>query len=690
MLRRAALLLVLCAPGTAVRAEEPHRFRECAFEWIPWATTIEEARERSKKDRKPILAFVFPWDGKAFEAGYEGAETVRKGAPATEPAELEAQRTSDPGFVKEQAALTVLLGHPDVSALVARTFVPLRLRMHTWHFFDGGPGPLADPLPDLGTTVRETRPPALLIVTPEGKLLHRMDRIGVFNPHHLHRTLLHLLGKGARLQGPPPRPDADFRTAVLELAASGSLEQARRRLASAPAEQAGWAAVMRARLDASEGKVKEADTALAALMPSPERDALLAEVRVRSGRFGDVAAMPGLAEGRGRIALAYALVRLGRSDEAMVLWSRTLAAEPQGPVAARARLHLAIDGPRAREWETLESDTSDPLSPSTVRGTGGEAPAVRYLLGQQAGDGSWKDPRGAPGPNDLSVPRTALCVCALRAWRTTVSEPGLDDAVRRGTDYVDRWSDAPTSQVWSLTYALHLELELLAESPSPDRRRRAEALLAALGTSEHDGGWSYTAPPRLHTFNTAPILLLLARAKELGLAVGPAQIERAVKFLQRNRVPKTRIFHYGTTMEHMSGEKKGATDVKSTCMRSPVCELALHAAGAEADTSGIAEAIDLFFEHQASVRATQKIFESYVDVTSLQDSYRYFFGAWYVAQGILRLPEARQRKPAQRLDQLLRAAQEIDGSFVDSQMVGKSSSTALALLALAQVRPLLR
>ena len=100
-------------------------------------------------------------------------------------------------------------------------------------------------------------------------------------------------------------------------------------------------------------------------------------------------------------------------------------------------------------------------------------------------------------------------------------------------------------------------------------------------------------------------------------------------------------------MEHMSGEA-GKTDTKSTCMRSALCELALHAAGAEKGTKRLDAAVDLWFDHQASARATQKIFESYVDVTNLQDSYRYYFGTWYAARAIARLPEAKRKKAAAR------------------------------------------
>lgn len=694
-LSRLALMLAVTLSLASARSavggpDDPVPFRASTFAWVPWAPTVEEARARGKAEGRLVLAFVFPWDSKAFEDGYDGAEKVRAQEPAAAAAQAEARRIHDPGFVKEQAALTAWLCDPDLAALVARSFVPVRLRMHTWHFFEGGPGPFADPLPRLGTSDRETRPPAVVVATPEGKFVRRLERIGAFEPRGIHRLLLACLRESPRYRPGKPKAAAEFRGAVLDLLAGGDPEEARKRLARPPAPDASWAGVMAAHIDAIEGRLAPAESALRALPPSAERDTALADVCLRRGSFAAALVAAGSSEDpRALVARACALERLGRADEARGPWRALLDAAPDGPRATRARLHLSVDGPRAREWDGCEDFGATATSQTTITGTGGEVAAVRYLLSQQDADGAWRDARFTGGGFDLAVPRTALCVGALRRWHGTPGVAACEEAIARGTKFVARWSENPSDQVWHLTYALHLELDLLAESPSDDGRRRARALLAGVSRIEHDGGWTYTAPPRLHTFNTAPILLLLVRAKELGLPVDAAQIGRAARFLERNRVPRTPVFHYGPTMEHMSGEP-GKTDEKSTCMRTPACELALVAAGAEKGTKGLSEAFDLYLARAPSARATQKIFESYVDVTNLQDSYRWFFGAYYAAQCISRLPDARRKKAAARLDALLRAEQEMDGSFVDSQMVGKPSSTALALLALAEVRAALR
>ncbi|MHC4493362.1 MAG: hypothetical protein ACYTDU_17270, partial [Planctomycetota bacterium] len=62
------------------------------------------------------------------------------------------------------------------------------------------------------------------------------------------------------------------------------------------------------------------------------------------------------------------------------------------------------------------------------------------------------------------------------------------------------------------------------------------------------------------------------------------------------------------------------------------------------------------------------------------------FGTYYAARAIRLLPRAARTDLARKLTARILRDQEVDGSFVDSQMVGKTSSTALALLTLAQLR----
>jgi hypothetical protein len=375
--------------------------------------------------------------------------------------------------------------------------------------------------------------------------------------------------------------------------------------------------------------------------------------------------------------------------------------EPR-PLAARAAILLDEKGPFPRVWETRARDDADPLAESTEVGPGKDGPvnaAVDFLLGQQDPDGSWPEPTRRyslpvrkESDRGVLVPRTALCVDALRHWRDGMRgerRRRADDAIARGSKYVFEWTADPAPKVWHLTYALHLELTVHPERRGAEKRaaaRRIQGLIGKLGEIEHDGGWTYTRTTRLHTFNTAPILILLAEARAQGFDVKDAQLDRAAAFLERNRLGKKSLFHYGTEMEHMAPAARPAKARLSSCFRSPLCELALHLSGKGGGEKRLRESLEVFFDGLEAARSTAKIYESYVDPSCMQDSYRYFFGVWYAARAIRALPEKRQKRLADRLRETIPPLMELDGSYADSLMVGRTSSTALALLALAELR----
>jgi hypothetical protein len=498
---------------------------------------------------------------------------------------------------------------------------------------------------------------------------------------------------------------AGFQAGIERLIRGGNFQGAREHLQKAPRRLANWAALARARMLLLEGDLKAAEVALLAIRQRTAlKKALLGEVYLltdRAEEARDLLAATQVPEGdlRHRIesGLALAEERLGHRDRARELWEGVAERAGGGPWATRAKLHLDPNGPFPLEWETYRHLDVDALTPTTERG-GQRVPvraAVDYLLSQQQPDGSWANAHNRFGlvsrdgrPLGEIVPRTALCVSALRAVRGGL-HPRLSDraeaAIRKGIHFVTTWSERPERKVWQLTYALHLDLSLLRDGEPTASRTRVAKLLAALAEIELDGGWTYSAKSkRRHTFNTAPILILLREAKRLGVDVDDAMIKRATDFLESNRVGKLSVFHYGTTMEHLTRLESPKRD-SSSCMRGPLCELALHDKSKESERR-IAKALDIFFEHVEGVRATARIYESWLEFDTFQDSYRYYFGTYYAARAIRLLPRAARTDLARKLTARILRDQEVDGSFVDSQMVGKTSSTALALLTLAQLR----
>jgi len=475
------------AEHATVRAaieESIEQLRSCDFPdfgWIAWARTIEEARVRAARENRIVLAFVTPWDWWHHESGYEGAEKVHKAGVPYE-GDAERLRRTEPGAVKERAILTALLCHPELAALVADRFVPVRVHMHAWHFRYRTSMGWADPLTRLGTTAREARPPALVFASPDGALLHQVVRMGTFSPHLTYRTCLAVLARNPRYAAAAKVPTgAGFQAAVERLIRGGNFQSAREHLRTAPRRLRNWAALARARMLLLEGDLESAEKALLAIRPRTAlQSALLGEVYLltdRAEEARDLLAATKAPEGdlrhRIRSGLALAEERIGHRDRARELWEGVAERAGSGPWATRAKLQLDRNGPFPREWETYRHLDVDALTPTTERG-GQKTPiraAVSYLLSQQQPDGSWANAHNRQGlvsrdgrPLGEIVPRTALCVSALRAVRGGL-HPRLSDraeaAIRKGIRFVTAWSEDPERKVWQLTYALHLELSLL-------------------------------------------------------------------------------------------------------------------------------------------------------------------------------------------------------------------------------------
>ncbi len=709
----AAALVALAKPAPGAKGPPA----ATSIDLIPWAATVEDALDIARKRNLMVLAFVLPFESGHFEDGYAGATAVRAAHPLDPNSSEEQARAGETGFVKERAILAALLGDPRNASLASRRFVLVRFRLHTYHFPARGPAAGEDPLEKLGTSRKDCRAPALIFSSPDGKLLHHVERMGVFSPAWFRAACVALLEKHPDLAGLDERAEAALvaaaakpaddslkRLRIEELIACG---EDRKALASMEAESGAWAPIARAELRLLRGEVQEAlkilEGAAATGPVRVARSALLGDVFCRQRRFDEalgvlsvaLAAPPGdPARDRADYVLGVLKDGKGESPLAVAAWQALLDRSPSGPWSGLAAARLSRTGPFFDEWTTTVPMDVDALAEQTETGRAQDdavARAVDVLLRLQRPDGTWRNPslqldpsEPAGAPYDYSVPRSALAARALRA-----ALPRLDasrqkkakEAIARAASLIDDWADRPQDWIWQVTYALDFEARQWAEARGAAKEaaaKRVKKLLGCVERLESGGGWSYTSPPRLHVFNTAPILLELAELKASGWAVDEAMMKRAAAFLEKNRIGGKSVFHYGPGLEHLtSADQPGGSS-----MRSPLAELALQTAGFSKDPARVREALDLFFKHLDDVRRTARLFESFFDGTVMHDSYHYFFGCWYAARAIRLLPREEQPELAGRMLDALLPLQEIDGSFVDAQMPGKSTSTALALLAI--------
>ncbi|MCP5023595.1 MAG: hypothetical protein GY930_17730 [bacterium] len=544
----------------------------------------------------------------------------------------------DPGLVKERALLASIFSDPEFAHVVREHFVPVRMRLNAAHFDGVGPGP--DPLIALGTSTSDLGGPALIFALPTGKCIHACKRIAVLSAPMMRAMLYAVLRKGKVKRISPFKQTA------------------------APKLELVWTALRRADLAGAR-------KALASV-----------ELESNSPRFFEAVYL------RGHVADAF-----GELDEARRHWSQATSENPDGPWGGKAGLRLKERGPRWAEWETLLAFDFEPLAETTEVGASPQeisralSAGVRYLLSQQQNDGGWADPMYdvtlAAGPGsqyDRTVARTGLVVDALLTARGQVPEleEKIDAAIKRGVACVGRFADDPKPHARQLTYALHLQVALLKAKVGDQTlaRDRATRLIGSLRKIQSEGGgWSYM-PARIHSFNTAPVLLLLTEASDLGIELPPEMAQEAAAFIEGLRVKdEPRNFSYAATIPF---------SLKASSCRTALCELALHEFTDDRKIDPLRKGIALFFEFEPGVRSTTKVYETYFSNHVLHDAYHYYFGHYYVARALTHLPKRAARRLAKEQMEIVLSQCELDGSFVDAQMQGKSYSTAMALLTLLE------
>ena len=586
---------------------------------LSWAATVEAAIERAKKENKLVLAVVVAVQDKRFTGGYEAATAVKRGLP-DHPWGNERASQIDAGLVKERMILASMFGSRAVADLVEKHCVPVRMRLHTYLFEPNSRGSI-DPLRKLGTRACDVQAPSIVYANPNGQLVHTCSRLGVFSAAMMERMTALVVG------AEPPGTAID---AVVHI------------------DRGDWRAA--------------------------------------------AAALRGDDDPTSRALLALARSKIGELAVAKNSW-RQLASEDRGPAGSRARSYLAPRGGQLDAWETWSSfDFAAPPRTTEKRFARSEWTAVlrgaaRFLLRQQHASGAWPDPfvdvhpmAGPGSPWDVSVARTALAVDALRSYLPNAGDDrdAVAVAIARGTDYVGAFADAPRPHIWQVTYALHLQVRLLASETALKAGVRAKKLVEMLASMQKQGGWSYMPPPRIHSFNTAPVLLMLTELRDLGVEVPADSMSKAAQLLEKlRRDGEPREFAYATNIRHKH--------LGSSSCRTALCELALLRYRKSADTRKLAAGVELFFEHEPAVRRTTKVFESYFSPSAMHDAYHYFFGHYYVARALRHLAKPQAERYARRQVEILLGQVELDGSFVDAQMQGKAYSTAMALLTLAEL-----
>jgi hypothetical protein len=543
--------------------------------------------------------------------------------------------------------------------LVRAKFVPLRMA--------------CDEKVSAATGIRfpEFIEPGFIVLTPEGRVVHTLDRLRTFNADGVRAALIAVLRKHEPFNAP----------------AGGSVEDL----------------------------IRGGDDEKAFQRATPDQKAILLR---RAGKFQEVLGLScaplhkGLAllglrkpeearmilETEGSAEALYHLAAIdsctGKDPES--LWRRLAARYPDSPWAWRAASNLVKGrdgralGPMAHHFEDYGLPPPSRDFDSTV------ARAVEFLLCAQEADGSWSDARycygwaaymirkriaeGVLDPKYSSWPDTtlqpnvfvavtALSARALAEWRD-VAPSRIDAALARAEKYIlDDGHLAPDR--CELCYADMCRLMYLAVKKDVPAMNRIVKRLDE--QQDRDGFWGHEYPS---AFATAAVVHVLIEARRAGADVPETMLRRAADALLLTR-------REGGRQDYRHEPGKPPSSEKNSMGRTASSELALFECG-RGSLERVAAGVEIYWKHLSRLEAVRTC-DNHADEELA--GFFYFNAVFNTLEAARALGEPARGDHLRRFRAQVLALPEPDGSFVDSHELGKSYGTAMALLILGRVRP---
>lgn len=570
---------------------------------VRWETSPKAALERAAKEKKPVCWYVHTVAGTKMDRKRIVDNYMKMGP-----------------FMSE-----------DVVDLLNRRFIPLRAE---------GRGEEAK-----AHAIRRMDfiEPGLVFLSPEGKLLHKMDRLYTFNEDWFLDQMFLVLGENEFERRLSTERD--------------TLERAR---------------LLR--------RLRRPEEAADELKKAPESPAVRLErglLAVKRHRWDEAEeALHGLEDPHALFLLGCLLHLTLRETEAVELWRRAAATE--GHWAWKAAAELRREGPFSRMFEEigwLPPDaygslltTSD--RPRTLR----ELDAivrrgVDFLLRHQKSSGVWNDSNydfaGTDSLPDVYVAVTALAAWALHSWRETAPDR-IGAAVARADRYLlDENHLATTNdqeRAWAHLYRIHFWSQLGGRT---EEIGKAWSRLRDL--QQKDGLWYHEYP---NPFVTASVLHAMKAAKEAGVDVDDAPLRRAARAIASCR-SRNGLFSYGVPPE--------PTPIESTAGRMPLCSSALLPFG-KAKLDDVRTSISKAFEYHP-LREKVRKYDDHADRWG-NGGFFFYYDLLGISLAAEALPERERSDIHRRLREIVLSIGEIDGSWQDSHELGKAYGTAAALILL--------
>jgi hypothetical protein len=537
---------------------------------------------------------------------------------------------------------------------------------------NGSVDPDAGDLEGFDVRASDVTTPALLLADADGRVLRKLHRIGALSDDLVD---LWLRGALAGLGSKPKSraPDDLYRDGELEplLAAAKRDGEAGRVLRARALVRLGRFADARAELDGLDSPAARGVLGLAAL-----REGAWTAAREH---FDVVAGAAGGDEAlEARFWSAWCAAMLGDVAAARAAWREIAGPTATGRRAAACALEA---GPQlwlamtARAWPRspelpVESERAAPGAVERER-------SVAVLVELQRADGSFGESSGRDGYGFVDGAITAICADALARVESRLAPQPRERAAaarERALAFLRRFADADARRSSAMD-AFNDPYALRALLAAGDRESAAKLVARIASRQLPDGNWTVYNPERPASFNTALALLALADARSAGLDVPERCWSAAIGALERMRQPSG-LFPYSTAPGH-----EWMTTEHGSIARDPLCEHALLACG-RGSRERLAAALERYARFAHELRAPTKRLYDYFNPRG-HGGYYFFFAHRNAleAAGAYAEPEL-ARRVAARARELVSAAMEGDGSFLDKFMLGRAYGTAMALLVL--------
>ncbi len=574
--------------------------------------------------------------------------------------------------------------------------------------------------------------PAIVVMKPDGTIIHRLDGIRTFNADYFRQVLMALLKQQPELAPVPASvvdetkaAEADFSkaaTATFDAVAAG-FDEGAERIGRALIEKGpndvmkahGWFVI--AVVKRLSHEIQDAMAALDSAAKLGGEDAeLKGYIATERGlvalRTGDLvaaashlddasaaAANPRAAEAR--YLTAQVQILTGKSRQAESTFRDVVNRWPDSSFAAQSATNLLVGrdttpiGPAFHAFEdpffppdavckVLASNTT--MKRTMAQSDDAVQRAVAFLLRRQGSDGGWTDSRYAYWSTPRILPNawtaiSAIAMSGLLDWRE-VNPDAIDKALKKGEAFIlneDSLARGHNEECYADAFRLVYLSKRMAAGVSDKKHydKYHEAMtriVKDLARQQSEKG--FFAHEYSNPFTTGAVAVALDYARQVGIAVPDALFAEAAKALNSVRSDEG-AFAYGAGRAPRNGEDS----LKNAMARMPVCERALLIAK-PGETKALEAAMDNYWKFMPRFERV-RLCDYHTDGELA--GFFFWHATWGTSEALKGLPADKRAAHEQKLAEQILSIGEFDGSFIDSHEMGKSYGTGMALMTLKNV-----